>query len=271
MLQSLDVNTCSNYGTGLLRFTQFCDQTSVPESAHMPASTELLSLFSTHHTSQLSEKMLNNWLTGLHFWHIVNGASWNGNDMLHHIQRGFSKLVPTSSKRAKCPPVTLDALCTLHDWLNLTDTFDAAIWALAAIAFWSCCQLGELLVPSAHSFDSSKHAPHSILPLSISSLENGTQYSSFHIPCASLPSQAPLFTFHATSHWSLMTCTWFLQRCNQVWVSAGFPNMPGHAFCIGGATKLLLQGVPPDIVATQGCWKSQAFLDYWHQINSILP
>jgi len=68
-----------------------------------------------------------------------------------------------------------------------------------------------------------------------------------------------------------MTRTWFLQRCNQVWVSAGFPDMPGHAFCIGGATELLLQGVPPDVVATQGRWKSQAFLEYWRQINSILP
>lgn len=47
--------------------------------------------------------------------------------------------------------------------------------------------------------------------------------------------------------------------------------MPGHAFRIGGAMELLLQGVPPDVVATQGRWKSQAFLDYWRQINSILP
>ncbi|KIO05460.1 hypothetical protein M404DRAFT_141343 [Pisolithus tinctorius Marx 270] len=68
-----------------------------------------------------------------------------------------------------------------------------------------------------------------------------------------------------------MTRPWFLNRCNQIWVSAGFPDMPGHAFRIGGATELLLQGVPPDVVATQGRWKSQAFLDYWHQINSILP
>lgn len=54
-------------------------------------------------------------------------------------------------------------------------------------------------------------------------------------------------------------------------MSAGFPDMPGHAFRIGGATELLLQGVPSDVVATQGRWKSQAFLDYWRQINSILP
>lgn len=96
MLQSLDVNTRSNYGAGLLRFTQFCDQLSIPEVDCMPASSELLALFAAHHAGQLSDKTLNNWLAGLHFWHIVNGALWNGDDMLHHVRRGFTKLVPPS-------------------------------------------------------------------------------------------------------------------------------------------------------------------------------
>jgi hypothetical protein len=68
-----------------------------------------------------------------------------------------------------------------------------------------------------------------------------------------------------------MTKEWFMSRCNAVWVSSGYPDMPGHAFRIGGATELLLQGTEPDIVAAQGRWKSQAFLDYWRRIESILP
>ncbi|KAG1818951.1 hypothetical protein EV424DRAFT_1323539, partial [Suillus variegatus] len=52
---------------------------------------------------------------------------------------------------------------------------------------------------------------------------------------------------------------------------AGHSTMPGHAFRIGGATELLFEGVHPDIVATQGRCKSRAFLDYWRQIESILP
>jgi len=47
-----------------------------------------------------------------------------------------------------------------------------------------------------------------------------------------------------------MTRNWFLQRCNQVWVSASFPDMPGHAFRIGGACQAptisaLLLGATP--------------------------
>jgi hypothetical protein len=62
-----------------------------------------------------------------------------------------------------------------------------------------------------------------------------------------------------------------MDRINAIWSAAGHPVMPGHAFRIGRATELLLESVHPDIVATQGHWKSRAFLDYWHQIESVLP
>ncbi|KIK75142.1 hypothetical protein PAXRUDRAFT_173673, partial [Paxillus rubicundulus Ve08.2h10] len=63
----------------------------------------------------------------------------------------------------------------------------------------------------------------------------------------------------------------FMKCCNQIWVERGFPSMPSHVFHIGGATELLLQGISPDVVAQQGHWKSQAFLEYWCCIESILP
>lgn len=62
-----------------------------------------------------------------------------------------------------------------------------------------------------------------------------------------------------------------MARCNEVWIVAGLPDMPGHGFRIGGATHLLLLGVAPDLVAAQGRWKSRAFMDYWRKIESILP
>ncbi|KAG1842574.1 hypothetical protein C8R48DRAFT_38081 [Suillus tomentosus] len=45
--------------------------------------------------------------------------------------------------------------------------------------------------------------------------------------------------------------------------------MPGHAFRIGGATELLLQGVHPDVVSSQGRWTSRSFLEYWRRIETI--
>ncbi|KIO06222.1 hypothetical protein M404DRAFT_999436 [Pisolithus tinctorius Marx 270] len=67
----------------------------------MPTSAELIALFASHHARHLSDKTLNNWLAGLHFWHIINGAEWKADDKLHHVWRGFAKLVPPSSKHAK--------------------------------------------------------------------------------------------------------------------------------------------------------------------------
>ena len=89
---------------------------------------------------------------------------------------------------------------------------------------------------------------------------------------AKIPSSEPMFSFKtADGEWSLMTKTWFMSCCNEVWVAAGLPDMPGHGFRIGGATHLLLMGTPPDIIAVQGRWKSWAFLEYWRRIESILP
>jgi hypothetical protein len=148
MLFSLDENTRSNYGAGLLRFTQYCDAHSIPEHSRMPASEILLSAFSASAAGSASESALNNWLAGLQYWHVVNGAPWHGSDMLHHVRRGFAKLVPPSSKRAKRPPVTIEALVALKSGLDLSNAFDAAVWAVASVAFWSCCRRVSPLLSS---------------------------------------------------------------------------------------------------------------------------
>ncbi|KAG1811118.1 uncharacterized protein BJ212DRAFT_1278216 [Suillus subaureus] len=306
MIQSLDEDTCSNYGASLLHFMQFCDSHNFPESECMPASASLLAAFLANAAGTISNSTANSWMAGLHYWHAVNGATWFGteSDVLHHIRRGITKLTPPSSKRACCPPVTLDTLGQLAQGLDLTNSFNIAIFAVACVAFWSCCHLGELLIPSPNVFDLIKHISHSILLISVHNSHN-VCCTTFHIPwtkttgmegadisiteCShstcplaaiilhlksnlNIPAHAPLFSSEtANGSWSPLTKPWFLSCCNDIWVVAGHPTMPGHAFCIGRATELFLEGVHPDIVAMQGRWKSRAFLEYWCQIESILP
>ena len=305
MTFSLDQGTCNGYGAGLLRFTQFCDKAKVPEKERMPASELLLSAFIADAAGTVGPSAINNWLAGLHFWHIINAAQWNGDEMLSQTKKGAQKLTPITSKHAKRPPVTIEHLYALRSGLDLTNSFDAAIWAIACIAFWSCCRLGELVIPSTNTFDPLKHVDQSEKPI-FSTASNGTEFATFHIPWTKttlqegadisvtahpqdpscpiaalrhhiscntkLPSSAPMFTFEtANGGWSPMTKSWFMSRCNEVWIAAGLPDMPGHGFRIGGATHLLLMGTPPDIVAVQGRWKSRAFLEYWRRIESILP
>ncbi|KIK75143.1 hypothetical protein PAXRUDRAFT_173671, partial [Paxillus rubicundulus Ve08.2h10] len=128
------------------------------------------------------------WLAGLHFWHVINHAKWNTDNMLHHVHCSITKMVPPSSKRAKCPPVTLEALIILSKGLDNSSPFDSATWAAACIAFWSCCWLthpnSPLPIVSANFFSPQKHVSHSVLPLSNRFLTNEdlTRFCSFHIP-----------------------------------------------------------------------------------------
>ncbi|PPR03772.1 hypothetical protein CVT26_005787 [Gymnopilus dilepis] len=302
MLFSLDEDTRSVYGAGPLRFTQYCDSRNIPEEDRMPASEVLLAGFATAMAAgKVASTTLDNWLAGLHFWHTINGAPWHGHDMLRTVKNGVAKLVPDTSRRAKRPPVTIQHLYALRRGLDLSSSFDAAVWALACIAFWSCC---ELLIPSRHVFDPSKHVARGC-PMSFRSDAGGISSAVFHIPWSKttrnlgadivvtkindpsdpfialqhhlstnkdVPAEAPLFSFvTAGGGHAPMTRDWFLQRCEDVWEAAGLPRMAGHAFRIGGATELLLRGTPPDIVAVQGRWRSRAFLDYWRRIEGILP
>ncbi|KAE9392968.1 hypothetical protein BT96DRAFT_829884, partial [Gymnopus androsaceus JB14] len=56
---------------------------------------------------------------------------------------------------------------------------------------------------------------------------------------------------------------------NAVWSRHNIPHMTGHCFRIGSTTHYLVQGIPPDIVKMLGHWKSDAFLKYWRDLDSL--
>ncbi|KAG1908833.1 uncharacterized protein F5891DRAFT_1180398 [Suillus fuscotomentosus] len=78
MLVSVEVKTQENYGTGCLRFHQYCDSHSIPEKNRMPASDHLLASFVTSLARKVAATTVQNWLAGLHFWHNLHGAPWFG-------------------------------------------------------------------------------------------------------------------------------------------------------------------------------------------------
>jgi hypothetical protein len=192
----------------------------------------------------------------------------------------------------------------LHDNLNLAKTFDAAVYATATTAFWACCHLGELVIPSRNAFDPVYHATRSAL-ISRGIAKQGRKFMTIHLPFSKtqrnlgkdiylievddptspvialeqhllcnirVPASATLFAFEtANGGWAPMTGEWFLNRCNEVWLGAGLGNMQGHGLRIGGTTHMLMLGVDPWIVMVVGRWSSKAFLLYWRKIEQILP
>ena len=155
---SVEPSTRRNYGTGLLRFTQFCDRHNISETLRMPASELLLALFVAEEgAGHVSGGTIASWLSGLQLWHTFNNAAWVGGQVLRQTRTGASALAPLSSSRPPRPPVTLLLLRTLKSGLTLSNTRDAAIWAVACTAWQDCCRLGELVPPSKASFDPARH------------------------------------------------------------------------------------------------------------------
>src|SRR5882672_1245804 len=166
--------------------------------------------------------------------------------------------------------------------LDLNDTFDAAVFATATIAFWCQCCMSEVCVD--HPFDllinpawSTPQKPgktasnipfHAFWAPQTKTKPNGgfIMWMDSQCSCSAqwafsnhlkinrhVPPSAHLFTFETESgSFAPMKRHWFLSRCNEIWSNCGLEKLTGHSFRIGGTTHLLLMGVDPFIVMVQG-------------------
>ena len=105
-LSSIEEKTHSSYGAGLLWFTQFYNAFKIPEELQMPAPEWLLAAFTTVAAGSVSRSCIDGSLSGIWFWHSVNGTKWSGDNQLQIAKAAVSKLIPESSKKEKGLPVT---------------------------------------------------------------------------------------------------------------------------------------------------------------------
>ncbi|KAF8589070.1 hypothetical protein K439DRAFT_1645245 [Ramaria rubella] len=255
-----------NWGTGILCFNQYCDSIGVPEEGHMPAPEFLLCLFVANYgASSVTNDCIN-----------INDTPWFGNKALSLTVKGTSRLVPEECHRPSCPPVSIKHIKCLHSHLDLSNTFDASVFAIATITFYSCCCLGKLTIPSHHAFNPHFHATCDC-KISQGVAHHGRSFTTVHIPWSKTQQSRashtmPLFAWHAASGtWEPMMKEWFMNRCNNIFHEQGLQVMDSHSFHIEGTTWLLLLGVDPWIIKVIGRWSSAAFLIYWHKIEHILP
>ena len=297
--------TQETWGAGLLRFNQYCDSISLPEEGRMPASELLLALFVANCAAgDVSGSTVNKWLAGIHRGHQIADAPWFGGQLLSQAKKGATRLAPTSSRRERRQPVTLKHLDALRRRLVLSNSFDAAVYAVACVAFWACCRLGELLILSRHGFNLQKNVSRGC-PKNHGVAKFGRRFSTFHLPdtktkgadgddiylidCPLLsnpvtafehhlasnpqiPDDAPLFAWQtAEGGWAPMTRAWFMDRCRVIWEEEGLERLDGHSFRIGGTTHHLMSGIDPWVVMVIGRWSSKSFLTYWRKVEEILP
>jgi len=135
------LSTLNSYAAGLVHFTNFCDDSNIPEEDRMPASESLLSHFiASHSAGSVGLCSMKTWLEGICLWHHINEAPWQGHAILNRTLNGVAKFSPIESIQPKCEPVTIEHLKSLCHHLDLSNSFYISVFAVACVAFWSCCR-----------------------------------------------------------------------------------------------------------------------------------
>ena len=291
-------STIKRYSGAIKHYIRFCEVESIPENLRFPADEFVLCAFAASSIGRHTRSTPSNRLSALKAWHIAHNIDWKGSSRLRYVLNGVHNRAPGHSKRPLRPPVNAKMISQLLEHLDPDSSLDVAVAACATTAFWGQCWLGELLPPSSKapllslvpvrsSFSKSPRNPQSfILRLPHTKTHSRGQdvvlvsqrlpYDPIsllrrHFLLNDMPNDAHIFSYTSTDHFVALTKPVFLQRCNEIWGTLGYPRTTGHCFRIGGTTELLIAGTPPDIVKATGRWSSDSFLRYWRSLDDIAP
>ncbi|KAF5346278.1 hypothetical protein D9757_014841 [Collybiopsis confluens] len=182
MITALSSNTITSYASGLLRFNQFCDKMGIPEVNRMPANDQLIIGFIGFSLGEVSGSCVKNWLSGLCAWHDFHEAPWPADSRRIRFARVGARIAGSHHRRPTRNPITLAHMLALYFALNFSIPFHCSIWAVACTAFWGCCRLGELTVPSAARFDPKYHVRRDTQVTKTTNSDGSPKAFSFRIP-----------------------------------------------------------------------------------------
>jgi hypothetical protein len=297
--------TRGGYGAGLLAFHVFCDsrEPPVPEHHRGPAGELLILDFISWCAGTLRGGTLKNYAYGVKAWHTVHGMGWILDDTrLNAALSAAIRVAPVESKRLQRKPLLVSAIVEIRTRLDISQPFDAAVYACLTTTFWTAARLGEFTVPGLKNFDAATH----VKPSDVSLGAGGAAVTTFHIPWTKvgkfdgedvhwapqptagtadpdaafrnhLAVNAPLLGAHLFSYRHTdgkvrpLTRTNFLRRLNGVMAGVpGWTTFQGHSIRIGSVLKYLLRGISFEVVKTHGRWSSNAFQLYLRDHGDIL-
>ena len=293
---------------------------SITEAERLPASTELIYSFLLWAVSEplpndplyqdgtpfetVSVATARKYMSAIRAWHIAQNwppplSEASSAAILAGI-RGMENIQAGTRRRPPRPPITLVMLFTLKSALDLSNPFDACLWAQATCAFFGLMRFGEVSVSSRAAFDPIKHLTRK--DLTFATDLNGRPYARLRLPSAKTarpgetqdvflveqaglcplealhnplalvlaPLDAPLFSWLDSKGQVRPTVkATALSKINTILSAAGFGNAFGHSFRIGGASFYLAKGVPPEVIRIHGRWRSLAYEVYIRSFEQI--
>jgi hypothetical protein len=90
-----------------------------------------------------------------------------------------------------------------------------------------------------------------------------------HLSASPLPSHAPSCEYLVDGITHILDKNTFMNMCNSVSSTYGWPIITEHSFRIDGTTSLLVSGVDPSVVKKMGRWSSDAYLRYWRTVEEV--
>lgn len=191
-------------------------------------------------------------------------------------------------------------LVALKATLDLSDPFDACIWAMSSCAFYGMMRFGEVSVASRSAFDGSLHLkrrdvqfgsdlhsqpyaklslpsaktakPGEVQQVFVNEQGDSCPLEALRNLAAIVPASAddPLFSWRdRNGDIRPMTKNAALKRVNAIFLAWGWGTAYGHSFRIGGASYFLAKKVDPEIVRLAGRWRSLAYEAYIRAFEQI--
>ncbi|KAF8835289.1 hypothetical protein BDN67DRAFT_473711 [Paxillus ammoniavirescens] len=277
-----------------------------PKNYHLraPISTNTFAAFLSSCAGAYSGSTIANYAAAIKAWHLLHGMEWTVKDAEYKaLLEEATRLAPSSSKRPKRVPFTIDILERFSLLMNLDDPRDAAIFACLTCSFFCIARLGEFTVPAISKFDPSKHITragftltqnHEGLPVmhfSLPSTKTSKEGEEVHCaphdqnsrldPKGALDRHLHINPDRESTHlfaWKHPSCG--LRPLSKKEVTkridtiikgqSDLPDLKGHSLRIGGTLFYLLKGVPFNVVKTMGRWSSESFTLYLRHHAIIL-
>jgi len=247
-----------------------------------------------------SGKTISSYVHGVWAWHILHGQPWILNDNeIDALLKAADNLTPSTAKKKKRQPYTVDFIMSLLRHLDANDPLDAAVRGCLTVAFYTIARVGEFTIPNLNAFvpavhikcsdvhpETDRNRLHTIvfhLPRTKSSpagedvscaRQHGNSdpkaalHNHYHVN--EPPPDAALFPYkHNKGHRPLMKSK-FIAQLAQAAKAGGLNPLQGHGIRIGTTLEYLLCNIPFDVVKTMGRWVSNAFQLYLCKHAQIL-